>query len=98
MVPCTNVQDGQYDGVVVVTDRVDKLTGGLAVLRPSLEQRSKVDAACEDEVALVYCPDLPSNRLVRPLQSKATLKKKFVSYPPGGHNCGQSGGRKFNFF
>ena len=23
-----------------------------------------------------------------------TLKKKFVSFPVGGHNCGQSGGRK----
>ena len=30
--------------------------------------------------------------------SKATLKKKFVSCPPGGHNCGQSGGHKIFFF
>ena len=30
---------------------------------------------------------------------KATLKKKFVSCPVGGHNCGQSRGRKiFSFF
>ena len=26
------------------------------------------------------------------------LKKKFVSCPAGGHNNGQSGGRKFLFF
>ena len=34
---------------------------------------------------------------------KATLQKKFVSYPADDRNCGQSGGRKslgffFNFF
>ena len=30
--------------------------------------------------------------------SKAILKKKFVSCPPGGHNSGQSGGCKIFFF
>ena len=29
---------------------------------------------------------------------QATLKNKFVSCPAGGHNCGQSGGRKIFFF
>ena len=29
---------------------------------------------------------------------EATLKKKFVSCPAGGRNCGQSGGRKILFF
>ena len=30
--------------------------------------------------------------------TKATLKKKFVSCPAGGRNYGHSGGRKFFFF
>ena len=30
--------------------------------------------------------------------TQATLKTKFVSCPAGGHNCGQSGGRKIFFF
>ena len=30
--------------------------------------------------------------------NKATLKKKYVSCPAGGHNSGQSGGRKIFFF
>ena len=29
---------------------------------------------------------------------KATLKKKFVSCPAGGHGCGQLGGRKIFLF
>ena len=32
------------------------------------------------------------------MNNEATLKKKFVSCPAGGHNFGQSGGRKIFFF
>ena len=34
----------------------------------------------------------------KPSIHQATLKKKFVSCPAGGHNNGQSGGRNIFFF
>ena len=41
---------------------------------------------------------IPRNKSLTPSEvHKATLKKKFVSGPVGGQNCGQSGGRKIFF-
>ena len=36
--------------------------------------------------------------LTNHINFQATLKKKFVSCPAGGRNCGQSGGRKIVLF
>ena len=39
-----------------------------------------------------------SSKQVQIIHAEAVNKKKSVSCPAGGRNCGQSGGRNFNFF
>ena len=42
LVACLDVKDEQYDGVVVVTDCIDKLTGNLQCLKAPCEQYREV--------------------------------------------------------
>ena len=47
---------------------------------------------------LLKGPDHISLSMSDSALNEAKLKKKFVSCPAGGRNCGQSGGRNFFFF
>ena len=43
VVPTTDVKDGEFDAVVVVTDKVENLTGHLACLQKVLKQHQQVN-------------------------------------------------------
>ncbi|XP_046366263.2 putative aminopeptidase W07G4.4 isoform X1 [Haliotis rufescens] len=64
LVPCLDVKDDQFDGVVVVTDSISKLTGNLECLKAPLENYGKVDSALEKDVVLVQTDVVPSGRLI----------------------------------
>ncbi|XP_067658006.1 putative aminopeptidase W07G4.4 isoform X2 [Haliotis asinina] len=64
LVPCLEVKDRQFDGVVVVTDSISKLTGNLECLKAPLENYGQVDSALEKDVVLVQTDVVPSGRLI----------------------------------
>ncbi|KAJ8317580.1 hypothetical protein KUTeg_005484 [Tegillarca granosa] len=64
LVPCLDVKDKQFDGVVVVTDKVSKLTGNLECLKSPLELYSKVDNSLEKDVVFLVTDVVPSKRLI----------------------------------
>ena len=59
-----------------------------------------VNVPCHYLLAHVVCHwgHSTCSLLISPIECQATLKKKFVSCPAGGRNCGQLGGRKIFFF
>jgi len=64
IVATNDVHDAQFDAVVVVTDSITKLTGSLASLQKVLKQQQAIDNSCENGVSVLYCADIPSNRLI----------------------------------
>ncbi|XP_064602788.1 putative aminopeptidase W07G4.4 [Liolophura sinensis] len=64
LVPNLDVQDDQFDGVIVVTDTVDKLTGNLQCLQRPLKEYGEVDSAFNREVVIVKTDAVPSKRLI----------------------------------
>ncbi|XP_021361176.1 putative aminopeptidase W07G4.4 isoform X2 [Mizuhopecten yessoensis] len=67
LIPCLDVKDPQFDGVVVVTDSVTKLSGvnnNLECLKAPLESYSQVDSSFGKEVTLVDTDVIPSRRLI----------------------------------
>uniref|UniRef100_A0A8C4QDD3 Zgc:152830 n=1 Tax=Eptatretus burgeri TaxID=7764 RepID=A0A8C4QDD3_EPTBU len=54
----------RFDGVVLVTDSTEKLTGDLTVLKAAIVEYAKLDAACGEEIVVLHCPKLISQRLV----------------------------------
>ncbi|XP_067857223.1 putative aminopeptidase W07G4.4 isoform X2 [Heptranchias perlo] len=53
-----------FDGVVLVTNTIDKLSGDLQCLKIPLSHYKSIDASVEEEVVLVHAPDLPGARLI----------------------------------
>lgn len=67
LIPCVDVKDPQFDGVVVVTDCVAKLSGvnsNLECLKAPLENYRKVDASFGTDVTLIDTDVVPSRRLI----------------------------------
>ncbi|XP_048744457.2 putative aminopeptidase W07G4.4 [Ostrea edulis] len=65
LLPCLDVNDPQYDGVVVVTDTVQKLRDNqLNTLAEAVQNYAKVDSAFEKEVVLINTDVVPSKRLI----------------------------------
>ncbi|CAH1784087.1 unnamed protein product [Owenia fusiformis] len=64
LLPCIDVNEGDYDGVVIVTDCSSKLTGNLQALQEPLEQYKQIDASFGKDVSILYLPSLPSKRLI----------------------------------
>lgn len=61
----SDVKDSQYDGVVVVGEKPEVLTGGLTAIQSSLKAHLEIDkAASTSECVVIVSPDLPSRRLV----------------------------------
>ncbi|XP_051897192.1 putative aminopeptidase W07G4.4 [Pristis pectinata] len=54
----------KFDGVVLVTNTIDKLSGDLKCLKTPLDQYKSLDASLEQEVVLVHAPDLPGARVI----------------------------------
>ncbi|XP_062912903.1 putative aminopeptidase W07G4.4 [Mobula hypostoma] len=66
VVPTTQLQSNQwqFDGVVLVTNTIDKLCGDLLCLKTALNQYKSIDASVEQEVVLVHDVGLPGSRLI----------------------------------
>ncbi|XP_033756916.1 putative aminopeptidase W07G4.4 [Pecten maximus] len=67
LIPCLDVKDTQFDGVVVVTDSVTKLSGvndNLECLKAPLEKYNQVDLAFGKDVTLIDTDVIPSRRLI----------------------------------
>ncbi|XP_006007579.1 putative aminopeptidase W07G4.4 [Latimeria chalumnae] len=60
----TNCKDNGYDGIVLVTDSVGKLSDALECLRAPLQEFKKVDAGTESQVVLIPVNDMPGGRVV----------------------------------
>uniref|UniRef100_UPI00358F6852 putative aminopeptidase W07G4.4 n=1 Tax=Myxine glutinosa TaxID=7769 RepID=UPI00358F6852 len=60
----SSCNDERFDGVVLVTDSTEKLTGDLTVLKAAIDEYAKFDAACGEEIVILQCPKLISQRLV----------------------------------
>ena len=41
--PCVDIQDSQFDAVIVVTDKIEKLTDNLVCLQNVLQKHKKVN-------------------------------------------------------
>ncbi|KAL3864655.1 hypothetical protein ACJMK2_006319 [Sinanodonta woodiana] len=59
-----DVKDPQYDGIVVVTDKPEKLVGNLECLRKPVEDYGKVDGTYTDDVVLIQTDAVSSGRLI----------------------------------
>lgn len=64
LVPCLDVKDAQFDGVVIVTDKIEKLTGNLECLRAPLNEYKQIDQSTEKDVVFVSTSEVPSSRLI----------------------------------
>ncbi|XP_072913572.1 putative aminopeptidase W07G4.4 [Hemitrygon akajei] len=66
VVATTQLQTDQwsFDGIVLVTNTIDKLSGDLLHLKTALNQYKSIDASVEQDVVLVHAVDLPGSRLV----------------------------------
>ncbi|XP_078421665.1 putative aminopeptidase W07G4.4 [Cetorhinus maximus] len=53
-----------FDGVVLVTNTIDKLSGDLQGLKYPLDCYKSIDASVEQEVVLVHAPDFPGARVI----------------------------------
>ncbi|XP_078285214.1 putative aminopeptidase W07G4.4 isoform X1 [Rhinoraja longicauda] len=53
-----------FDGVVLVTNTIDKLSGDFQNLKVLLDHYKSIDASVEQDVVLVHAPDLPGARLI----------------------------------
>ena len=62
--PCLEVKSEGYDGVIIVTDSTEKLTGDLQCLAATLEDYKKIDAAFEKELTVHRCDLVPSGRVI----------------------------------
>ena len=61
----SDIKDSKYDGVIVVGEKPEVLTGTLAALQSSLKAHLEIDkAAHSSEVVVVVSPELPSKRLI----------------------------------
>ncbi|XP_041368476.1 putative aminopeptidase W07G4.4 [Gigantopelta aegis] len=64
LIPCLDVKDRQFDGVVVVTDSFSKLTDNLECLKKPLEEYAQIDGSCDSEIVVVNTDVIPSKRLI----------------------------------
>ncbi|KAL8602889.1 hypothetical protein ACOMHN_026849 [Nucella lapillus] len=66
LVACGNVKSGDYDGVVVVTDKPEKLEGDqqLQPLARAVNNFAKINKNIEKEVSLIQTDAVPSGRLI----------------------------------
>ncbi|PVD31088.1 hypothetical protein C0Q70_10366 [Pomacea canaliculata] len=64
LVPCLDVREKEYDGVVVVTDSPSKLTGSLKSLGEAIDNYGKKDQDYTKSVNLIQTDAVPSQRLI----------------------------------
>ncbi|KAK6468484.1 putative aminopeptidase W07G4.4 [Huso huso] len=60
----TDLKDKKFDGIVLVTDCIEKLPAALQCLLAPLKEYKQVDAAVHSEVVLLKVPGVPGDRLV----------------------------------
>lgn len=65
LIPCLDINDPQFDGVVVVTDTVQKLVDNkLDKVAAAVQEYAKVDSAFNKDVVLINTDAVPSKRLI----------------------------------
>ncbi|XP_062613205.1 putative aminopeptidase W07G4.4 [Saccostrea cucullata] len=65
LLPCLDINDPQFDGVVVVTDTVQKLLDNkLDRVAAAVQNYAKIDSAYNKEVVLIDTDAVPSRRLI----------------------------------
>ncbi|XP_077991956.1 putative aminopeptidase W07G4.4 isoform X2 [Glandiceps talaboti] len=64
IVGSTKCADGQWDGIVLVTDKLDSLGPGLQCLKHPLEELKKIDASVEKDVVIASLGDHPAKRVI----------------------------------
>jgi len=64
VVSTTDVGDSQFDGVVVVANKVQELPASLNVIKAALQTYREIDDSLESNVSLLYCENIPSRRLI----------------------------------
>jgi len=63
LVLASDLKDAHYDGVVVVVDASEPLTGPLQAISGSVKQYLELDAAAKSDVGVIVSPDIPSRRV-----------------------------------
>ncbi|RUS75370.1 hypothetical protein EGW08_016860, partial [Elysia chlorotica] len=64
MLPVLDVKDPNYDLVLVVTDKLEKLAGNLACLKTPLENYAKIDHAFDKQPVLIHTDVVPCGRVI----------------------------------
>lgn len=64
LLPVLDVKDPSYDLVLVVTDKLDKLTGNLSCLKTPLEDYAKIDQAFDKQPILIHTDVVPCGRVI----------------------------------
>ncbi|GAB6025006.1 Cytosol aminopeptidase, catalytic domain [Chamberlinius hualienensis] len=64
LVAVTDINDGNYDAVLVVTDTLTKLTGPLDPLKSAIEDLIKIDKNAENTISVIRIDSLPSKRCI----------------------------------
>jgi len=59
-----DVTDPEFDGVVVVTDCLDKLDGPLSSIKAVIDDAAKVDRGISKQPVVIIAPCIPSRRLI----------------------------------
>uniref|UniRef100_A0A0B7A4L9 Cytosol aminopeptidase domain-containing protein n=1 Tax=Arion vulgaris TaxID=1028688 RepID=A0A0B7A4L9_9EUPU len=64
LIPVIDIKDSHFDIVIVVTDKLEKLTGCLEPLKTSLEKYAQIDKAFDKQPILIHTDAVPSGRLI----------------------------------
>ncbi|KAK3743738.1 hypothetical protein RRG08_043470 [Elysia crispata] len=64
MLPVLDVKDPTYDLVLVVTDKLEKLTGNLSCLKAPLDNYAKVDHAFDKQPVFIHTDVVPCGRVI----------------------------------